>query len=105
MNRSKAKGTRWESQVAEYLGVERLTLKGNKDEGDLNVPGWTIECKAEKQIDLAGYAKELEVEQKNRGTAFGAVIIKRPRQGTAAGYVVMNLEQFQRLLGWPRGSL
>jgi Holliday junction resolvase len=101
---NKVKGTRWESEVVDYLveqgftAVERRSLKGNADQGDLvGVPGWTLECKNEARINLAGYMAEGEAEAKNAGTDLFAAIVKRRRKGTAAAYAVMPLELFVKI--------
>ena len=96
-NRSKAKGTRWESELRDYLislGFEarREALKGNKDEGDIfGIDDWTLEAKNEKRIALAKYMDELAVEMKNGGTTHGAVLVKRARKSVGNAYAVMPL--------------
>lgn len=99
-NPSKQKGTRFETEVAEYLGVERRTLHGNKDEGDLIIPGWAVECKNEKQINLAQYMKEVEAERTNAKAMFGCAVVKRRGKGAADAYVVMPLHLFKMLAAW-----
>jgi hypothetical protein len=102
VNPSKARGTRFESQVCEYLRthgyplVERRALRGNKDCGDIaGVFGWVLECKAAKKFELAEWVKEAESELGNAlGTPWWAVIIKRPRKPIHKAYVVMDLEEF-----------
>jgi hypothetical protein len=95
---SKRKGTAFETLVANYLGVERKTLKGNRDEGDLIVPDWALELKATKEIDLAGAIDEARVEAKNAGVPHFAAIIKRRGRGVGEAYVVQTLEQWARLV-------
>lgn len=106
VNRSKAKGTSWESECAAYLranGVpwaERRALGGALDKGDLaGVPEVAFECKAEQSIDLPGYLREAEAERANSGARIGVVWIKR-RGKTAAehGYIVMTPEALMALL-------
>jgi hypothetical protein len=106
VNRSKAKGTTWESAIVTYLNkngwplVERRTLSGANDKGDIaGVTDWALEAKAEKQISLASYMTEAEVEAKNAKTRFFAAIVKRRGKGTSEGYVVMPLRVFVDLLG------
>jgi hypothetical protein len=97
MSKSRAKGTRFERDVADVLadlfpGVDRQVLRGKQDRGDIaNVPGWTLECKAEKEIDLAGYMREAELEAKNAKTPYFAAIVKRRNKSVADAYVVMPL--------------
>lgn len=121
VNKSKNTGTAWESEVVSALlrymhttgehhplesheqswpHVERRALQGTLDKGDISgIPGCMIECKAEKKIDLASYAKEVEVQTKNANADIGVAWIKRPRKGTAEdGYVVMSGSMFMKLL-------
>ena len=104
MNPSKAKGTRFEREVADYLaevipGVDRKALHGGADHGDIaNVPGWALECKATKALDLGGAIDEARVEAKNSKSQWFAAIVKRRHKGTAEAYVVMTLEQYRRLV-------
>lgn len=96
-NPSKQKGTRFETEVARYLGVERRTLKGSQDQGDLIFPGWTLELKATREIDLAGAVDEAAREAKNAGTALYAAIVKRRGKGPQSAYVVLPLALFARI--------
>lgn len=98
-NPSKQKGTRFETEVAEYLGVERATLKGSKDRGDLLIAGWAVECKNERLIRLADYMAEVEVERHNAKAIFGCAVVKRRGKGPAKAYVIMELDQFRLLAG------
>jgi hypothetical protein len=106
VNRSRAKGTSWESRVVSFLQehgwihAERRARRGNKDAGDVaGIAGVCIECKAEKRIALSEYLIETEAERLNAGAALGVAWIKRPRK-TSPGdaYVVMSGSQFVQLL-------
>lgn len=90
MSKSKQAGTWAETQVVQYLRkfwgptVERRTLQGVKDRGDIaNIPGWVIEVKNERAIDLAGYLKELayevgnEIVHQGRSDIKGVVVIRK----------------------------
>ena len=99
-SRSKQKGTRFETEVARYLGVERRTLGGSRDRGDLNIPGWVVELKNEARINLAGYMAEVEVERQNAKATYGAAVVKRRGKGPAEAYVVMPLREFKVLAEW-----
>jgi hypothetical protein len=96
-NRSKAKGTRWESELRDYLirlgfDARREALHGNKDEGDIfGIDDWTLEAKNEKRITLAKYMDELVVEMKNGRMRNGAVLVKRARHSVGNAYAVMPL--------------
>jgi len=106
MNRSKAKGTAWESAVVEYLRsngqpyAERRALNGALDKGDITgVPGCMIECKAEKVIDLAGYLDEVKVQTKNAGVPLGFAVVKRRNRPVGDAYVVLSLSAMMELIG------
>ena len=101
MSASKAKGTRFESDVVGYLKehgfqwAERRAQGGSKDRGDIaGVLGWVLECKAEKAISLAGYVEEARTEGGNAGLRWFAAIVKRRNKGPGDAYVVMPLSVF-----------
>lgn len=106
MNASKAKGTKWESEIVRYLiqsgwpHAERRALNGAKDKGDIaGIPGLVVEAKNENRVSLSTWVDEAEVEGENFGTAVAAVWAHRKGRGSAAdGYVVMTGEQFVALL-------
>lgn len=118
VNRSKAKGTAWESAVADYLNeqlglyqelwkdgdrsvrwkdptdrdnVRRNVQEGAADIGDLGVRPFAGECKAEKSYDLAAYVRQAEAEAVNAGMPFGVAYVKRPRAKTEDGYAVTSI--------------
>lgn len=95
-NRSKAKGTQFESQCARWLTerlgyhVERRALHGNKDVGDL---AWLIgagdargivECKAVKAVTTANvgeWRRQTIAERDNAGADFSWLVIKTANVG------------------------
>jgi Holliday junction resolvase len=102
---SRQKGTRFESEVVGYLrenghaACERRALSGKNDRGDIaGVQGWTLECKAEKAISLAGYVEEARAEAVNAGTANYAAVVKRRGKGVSEAYVVMPLAVFVKAI-------
>jgi hypothetical protein len=105
-NRSRDKGTTWESRVVDYLRehgwirAERRARRGSRDAGDVaGVVRLVVECKAEKRIALSEYLTETEAERLNAGAALGVTWIKRPRRSSAGdGYVLMSGAQFVELL-------
>jgi len=111
MNRSRDKGTAWETAIVNYLKscgwphAERRALNGNQDRGDITgIPGTCIEAKAANRLELAQWMKELEAEKRNANATVGVCWIKR-RGKTSPGdaYVVMDGHQFVQLLkeaGW-----
>jgi hypothetical protein len=107
VNRSKAKGTLWESTLRDYLQksgwptVERLPLSGSNDRGDLaGIPDVVIEAKAETEWSHLGVAiREAEIERVNARASIGVVWRKRVGSTAAAsGYVVMTGATFVELL-------
>lgn len=104
-NPSKAKGTRWEVELVEYLRTqgaphaERLALGGSNDRGDVTgTPGVTWEAKSCKALDLAGWLDELTTEMSNARTTVGAVVHKRRGRNVARAYCTLDLETFCILL-------
>ena len=90
-NRSKQKGTFFESLFVAYLvlrglnDAERRALHGNTDRGDVaGVEDWTFEVKNRKTLDIPGAIDEARLEAANAGTRWYAAIVKRPRKGDAA---------------------
>ncbi len=82
------KGPTFERAIADYLRdrrsefIDRKIKTGAKDCGDIanmRVGGQrvTIECKAERAINLAGWVKEAETEATNDNAIAGIVIAKR----------------------------
>lgn len=106
MSRSKQKGTAWETALCRYLTeegfphIERRALNGNSDRGDLaGIPGWVLEAKNCKRMDLAGWVDEAALEQANDGAEFSAVWHHRVgKSHPGAGYVTMTGATFVRLL-------
>ena len=101
MSAARAAGTAFESAVVAYLAAhgfihaERQPLSGSRDRGDIGgVAGWTLEAKACRAMDLAGWAAEARVESINAGTRWHAVIAKRRGRGVAEAYVVVPLAIF-----------
>lgn len=104
MSKSKDKGTRWERAAAEYLGIERDTLHGAKDKGDLRgleLAGLpvVVECKNGNKYDLAGWITELVREMETAGTPYGFLAVKRiGTTAPARAYAVTELETMAAIL-------
>ena len=106
-NRSKQKGTTFESDVVAclqahgYPHAERRALAGNVDKGDITGlgPRWVIECKAVREITLASFVDEAEVERGNAGADYGVAVVKRRGKNVSQAYAVMPLEKFVELMG------
>lgn len=103
VNKSKIKGTSFESAVVGFLNdkgikVERRALKGNKDCGDIaGLDNWILELKATKELDLAGAVREAQDEAVNASTDFWAAVMKRRRAPISEAYVVLPLWMWAEL--------
>lgn len=107
---AKAAGTRFETQVADYLHrwvderIERRTRNGAKDRGDIaglrsHGARITVEVKNCARTDLAGWATEAEVERGNDDAIAGVIVHKRHGKGAAEDqWVTMTLHDFVALL-------
>lgn len=106
MNRSKAKGTWWETACVNWLaeriaGVRRKVLAGAADEGDLT---WgservVVECKNVATLAVPAWIREAEIEATNNGSEFGVVLYKVRGKGQVAdGVVAMSPDTFVRLI-------
>lgn len=101
---NKAKGTRWESEVARFLDLERLgSIHGKNDQGDLRHLQWVIECKDEQKINLAGYMDEAILEAVNAGKSLTVAVVKRRRRSVEDAYAVMPLWVFRAVMEYLEG--
>ena len=106
MSKSKAKGTAFETLIVNYLrdaypNVERRTLSGIHDKGDIAGTNKKLiwECKDHKTLNFSGWLNEAEVERVNAGAEFGIVVAKRRGHGNAGSqYAVLTLEALVQLL-------
>lgn len=98
MSASKARGTRWESAIVDYLranGVphaERRALGGASDRGDIaGIPGVVVEAKNAKATALAAWIDEAETERRNDLADLAVVWHHRRGKGSPAdAYVTMT---------------
>jgi hypothetical protein len=124
-------GTWFERSVADYLaatmtaltgwpsGIDRRPKTGNKDRGDIGgVRRWTlgrgttpnrfsgkvvVECKYEKTVKLAEWAREAEIERGNDDALAGVVVHKRHGvSDPARQWVPMELATLVALLAGER---
>lgn len=106
MNRSKVKGTSWETAIVRYLveqgwpHVERRTLAGVHDRGDIaGIPGVAIEAKNCKTMTLGAWIDEAETERTNAHADIGVVWHhRRGKSSPADGFVTMSGSMFVALL-------
>lgn len=105
-NRSKQKGTSWESAIVNELtrlgyNARRVVLHGNLDQGDIHIEGLPliIEAKNEKTYKLAEWIDEAEVERKNANALHGVVWAHRKGKASPLdGYVIMSGKEFADFL-------
>lgn len=114
-NKSKRTGSEWEIRLTNYLRgffpmVERLRQAGVNDEGDVwfaqEPHRFVVEAKAERTINLSAYVTEAKVEAANYAKArrwpielvHPVAIIKRRNHHVSKAYVVMELDEFVRLV-------
>lgn len=106
-NKSKQKGTAWETAIVNYLSASGLSarrkvLSGRYDQGDIEVshiPELIIEAKNEKTYKLAEWVKEANAEAKNADVKFGVVWMHQTgKSDPADGFVVMSGATFMELL-------
>lgn len=106
MSKSKAKGTAFETLIVNYLrefypNVERRTLSGVHDKGDIAGTNKKLiwECKDHKTLNFSGWLKEAEIERGNANAEYGIVVAKRRGHGDPGSqYVVLTLESMVQLL-------
>lgn len=106
MSKSKAKGTAFETFIVNYLrdyypNVERRTLGGQYDKGDIsgtdNELVW--ECKDHKTLKLSEWLKEADTERQNAGASYGIVVAKRKGCGDPGQqYALLPLKELLSLL-------
>lgn len=114
MNRSKAKGSLYETALVNYFRskgwiADRLRQTGTEDEGDLaiRIPGdlipVVVEAKAERQMNLSSYIAQAEKEAQAyaRHRELHVIpewlaIVKRPNKPIGQSYVVITLDEYIR---------
>lgn len=102
----KRAGDRFERDVVAFLVArgygyaERAYGAGRPDDrGDIDgLPGWIIQCKAEKTLDVAGALRAAETQCPDH-LHYPAAICKRKGHPIGAAYVVMSLETFAAIAG------
>lgn len=105
VNRSKAKGTAWETRLVNYLKengfpyATRNPLAGSKDVGDVgNIPGVVWEAKCTKTLALAQWVDEMVAEKRNAGVDIGVVCFPRRSHATERAYCLLELKDLVTLL-------
>lgn len=107
MSRQRAKGTRAETAVVDYLRewaphVERRALHGAHDKGDINLGNGAavvIEVKDHREIRLAEFVDEAVAEGDHANADVAVAWVKRRGKASPADwYVAMTGTQFVSLL-------
>lgn len=105
-NPNKAKGTRWESQLRDYMNASgfdtyRPAQAGFADTGDIHgLPFFTVQAKDWKDTTSAlrvgtdGARKQAL----NAGMPYGVNVVKRARKPIGDAYAVMAFDDFLRLV-------
>lgn len=110
-NRSKAKGTAWETKIVDELQADgfddarRVVLAGAHDQGDVHVgpvgrPLISIEAKNENRMAVAEYIGEANTQGDHANATYGGVawIHRRGKGSPRDGYVVMDGATWLRIL-------
>ncbi len=98
-NPSKAKGTRWESSVRDFLNstgqsAHRIAQAG-ADVADVHLNGlWALQCKDQAQQRYAEWVPATEKQAANAALSYSAVVHKRRNAPVGDALVVMTLDQF-----------
>lgn len=111
MSQAKAKGTAWETALVKAfaaffegrhgLAPRRVAQEGFNDSGDIHgISPFVAQAKNYKsweeaiRLGLDG----VEKQKLRAGEPFGVAFVKRVRRSVGAGYAVMTVETFARLL-------
>jgi hypothetical protein len=110
-NRSKAKGTTFESEVVRlakemgYAKARRIALAGTNDQGDVDLLGdmtVIIECKAHaawSDGQVIVWLGDTERERVNAGADHGFLVLKRPRKPIEHAWAVSTVDVYMATSG------
>lgn len=97
-NRSKNKGTAWETAVVRYCQAngfplaERIALHGSKDIGDIRLTaGVILECKDHATYsdgDIADWLEETWREKLNANASHATLVVKRARKNVSHAWAI-----------------
>lgn len=106
VNKSKARGTAWETAVVRFLQANgflkarRKVQTGSLDEADVAVDDGNVFCAELKdcaRISLSEFIDEAVAEAKNAHSKWGLVIIKRRNRGVGEAYATMRLSDWTEM--------
>jgi hypothetical protein len=110
-NPSKARGTKWESQIRDYLNgvleyshptdwrlIKRQAQEGAKDVGDLHAWPFVLEAKDVKSPAVPTWLRQADAEAVNAGFPYGVVIHKVRGKGPALARVHITDATLTRLV-------
>jgi hypothetical protein len=99
------RGPLFEKHVVEYLRsegfdkAERRVMGGSNDRGDIaGIPNVCLEVKNTGVMQMGAAVAEAEKEASNAGARWWSVVFKRRQKGVERAYVVIDLEQWSRVL-------
>lgn len=104
-NPQKAKGTRWERDVVEFLKGAGLKVykprqEGFRDVGDIHCPPFALQAKDWKDVVSAlreGLSGAV-LQAVHADLPFGAAVVKRARKPVGEAYFLLRLEDGARLM-------
>lgn len=110
-NPSKARGTRWESAIRDYLNgvleyshptdwrlIKRQAQEGVRDVGDLHAWPFILEAKDVKSPSVPTWLRQADFEAANAGFPFGVVVHKVRGKGPALAKVHISDAMFSALI-------
>lgn len=110
-NASKARGTRWESMIRDFLNgtlgyshptdwrlVKRQAQEGAKDVGDLHAWPFVLEAKDVKSPAVPTWLRQADAEARNAGFPLAVVIHKVRGKGPAMARVHISDGMFSVLI-------
>jgi hypothetical protein len=86
-----------EYRAAEKLGGKRIPLSGGRgitQKGDVDLPGWLVECKYRKLFSIWSMFREVEKKARKQGKNALLILTQKGTQGQLA---VMRIEYFKDL--------
>lgn len=95
MNKSKVKGTAWESAIVTWLRdagypATRIVLHGSLDQGDIDTGAtWNLEAKSCRTLQLGAWVAEADAESRNSGRPVALFVKRIGKTDPGEGFVIM----------------